>query len=538
MFEHAPWLPRDPAARWLVLAVLGVFVLLRQGLLLLLVLVVSAFSLWQNPRVQGWAMVNLMRHELRQPTQMPPEPSLKPETAGGLATNASGLQVAADLFRVTNVWNVHLRFTSNQWASLGPTPVPPVFHFIQPDGSVILRNPKALRNGLAGVLGIDLPWSQASLEFGDVVLSEVGARFKGNGTFVNSQRSYKRPYKIDLSRGQNSGRIAGRTVLNFHNLTADNSCLSDTLAYEFFRNAGVPAPRTSFARLRLTVQGRFEGRLLGLYVMVENPDREWAREQFGVGGVALFKPVTYELFKDLGEDWKAYNAIYDPKTNTKPEQQQRIIQLAKLMTHASDVEFAAQVGELIDIEEFARFLACEVILSNYDGILSNGQNFLLYLDPRTNRIGFIPWDLDHCWGEFPLVGTKTQREQASLWHPWLGENRFLERMLAAEPVRECYRRELQHLRETLFVPERLGHRVDEVAALVRPFVAEESPQRLSRFETTVGGGGTAAGRDGSPPQAEKWTFSLKGFFAARAVSVTDQLEGRSQGMVIGRKPSH
>jgi hypothetical protein len=169
--------------------------------------------------------------------------------------------------------------------------------------------------------------------------------------------------------------------------------------------------------------------------------------------------VTYELFKDLGDDWKAYAGIYDPKTKTKSKHHRRVIELARFVTAASDSDFAGRVGEFIDLDEFARFLACEVVLSNYDSILDNGQNFLLYLDPRTDKFGFIPWDLDHSWGEFPLIGTADLRERVSLWHPWVGENRFIERMLTAGPFRERYRREIERLLETLFVPERLNRRL-------------------------------------------------------------------------------
>jgi spore coat protein H len=491
--------------------------------------------LWRIPAVQGWVMLQILRHQVGQPAEVPPSPALTSQEAAWLTTNASSLHLAAALFEPTNVWDVQLKFTSNQWTALGPNTVPPIPGFIRPDGSVILRNPKASRNGLAGVLGIDFPWSNAALDFDDVKFATVAVRFKGNGTFIDSQRTYKRPFKVDLAKDEKSRQLAGRTTLNFHNLTADASCLSDTLAYEFFRNAGVPASRTAFARLRLTIEGRFEDRLLGLYILVENPDAQWAREQFGVAGVALFKPVTYELFEDLGDDWERYQDIYDPKTKTRPKQRRRLIDLAKLLTHASDRQFSQQVGDFIDLDEFARYLACEVLLSNYDGILSNGQNFLLYLDPRTERFGFIPWDLDHSWGEFPFIGTREQREHASVWHPWVGENRFLEKMLATELFRQRYRRELERLRETAFVPEHLGARVAELATVVRPFIAEESTRRLKRFEDDIfeGREGVEEGGTGKSTHG----FSHKRFFAARAQSVSDQLAGRSEGVILSRRPT-
>ncbi len=59
-------------------------------------------------------------------------------------------------------------------------------HFLQPDGTVLLRNPEAQRSGLAGVLGFDFDWTRASLEFGGIAFTNVAVRFKGNCTYLNS----------------------------------------------------------------------------------------------------------------------------------------------------------------------------------------------------------------------------------------------------------------------------------------------------------------------------------------------------------------
>jgi hypothetical protein len=519
------FLPRSRFIRFLFVAFCAVIL----AVLSLVTVVFTAVLLWQNPKAQSWVMLRMLRHGMDQPAQAPPEARISKAETALLLTNTSALKTATDLFGPTNIWDVQLHFTSNQWAGLGPTHVQPVAGFLQPDGSVILRNPNATRNGLSGVFGLDFPWSTADLQFGEQRFQNAGARFKGNGTFVDSQRSYKRPFKVELNKHAKGMRLAGIKTLNFHNLTADASCLRDTLAYEFFREAGVPASRTAFARMRLSIDGRFADRLLGLYLLVENPDAKWAESQWGSADIALFKPVTYDLFKDLGNDWNRYQGIYDPKTKVTPGQTRRLIELARLMTHGSDGEFSERIAQFIDVDEFARFLACQVILSNYDGPLSDGQNFLIYLDPRTERFGFVPWDLDHSWGEFKFLGTVRQKEEASVWHPWVGENRFLERMLRVNAVRECYRKELQRIRTTLFIPERLSKRFSELAEVVRPFIAEESASRLARFQQEIA----------DPPltNSAPHSYSFKRFITERAASIDQQLQGASNGVILTRRQS-
>lgn len=526
---------RLPAAGWRRwLALLGVTVV---GLFLFLVaLGVSVWGAFQNPTFQGWFFAKMMEMTPpATPEETPGKAGIIPSYTGPVG-DALAARTAADLFRSTNVWNVHLQFTAPEWEAIQHRRVPQVSGWMKPDGAITLRNPKASRNGLAGVLGIDFPWSTGAVEFGGASFTNAAVRFKGNGTYLGAIRSYRKSFKVDLDEHVKGQALAGRSIFNLGNLSADFTCLSDTLAYEFYRDAGVPAPRTAFARVFLSIAGQETNRLLGPYIMVENPDGEWARDAFGVKGVALFKPVTLELFSDLGTNWSDYEGIYDPKTKVTPEQQQRIMEMARWVTHASDEEFARQVGDYVDVDEFARFLAGEVLLANYDGILCNGQNFLFYLDPRTRRVGFIPWDLDHSWGEFPFVGTADQRERSSIWQPWVGSNRFLERMMAVPAVKERYRSTLQHLLDTVFVPERLNHRVNDAASAVRPLITEWSTNRLARLETAVSDTEQSGSRDGTNPMdPNRPSWQLKRFIAARSASVRQQLEGKTEGVVLTRQ---
>jgi spore coat protein CotH len=302
------------------------------------------------------------------------------------------------------------------------------------------------------------------------------------------------------------------------------------LGYEFYREAGVPAIGTAFARVLLTIEGRFTNRVTGLYLLTEDPEADWAEETFGTPGVAVFKPVTSDLFKYLGEDWAAYERPYNAKTKVTPAQQQRLIALTRVCTEADDPEFNREIGGFVDLRALATWLACETTLANYDGLFTTGQNFLLYLDPRTDRFSFGPWDLDHSWGEFPFVGTAETREHASIWHPWTGANRFLERMLAHDEFRAAYRAELERLQATLFQPERLGRKLDELAGLIRPFVAEESTNRLARFEQCVADTWSDGARDGDPLDRIRPAYPLKRLFDARAKSVRAQLAGTETGV--------
>ena len=309
----------------------------------------------------------------------------------------------------------------------------------------------------------------------------------------------------------------GVTKLNLHNNITDPTWMNEPLAYRLYRDAKVPAPRTSYARVYLTVPGKYDKRFAGLYSVVENVDDHFIELNFANKHGALFKPVSTNLFNYLGPDWAKYNQTYDPKGTLTAEQKQRLIDFTKLVTQANDTEFAARLPEFLDLEEFARYMAVMVFLSDVDGILGSGQNFYLYLDPKTQKFTFLPWDQDHSFGQFPYTGSQEQRNELSIYRPWIGRNRFLERVYATETFKKLYFARLQEFSRTIFEPQRFAAQVDEVAAAIRPAVQQES--KLDRFDRAVAGNSRSM-------------VPIKPFVKQRARSLADQLAGKSRGAHI------
>jgi hypothetical protein len=446
-----------------------------------------------------------------------------------LARNAPP-KAPEELFQMTNIWPVKLTFRPDQWRKIAPSHVPPVGDIFN-GGRIILRNPKAKRSGLAGVLGFEFNWVEARLNFGGERFDAVGVRYRGNGTFVNSLYGPKQSLKLDVSKFAKTNRLAGIHELNFLNTIVDYSYLHDVLAEELFRELGAIAPRTAYAYVTLDPgTGKDEPR--GLFVAMENIDSDFAEHRFGTRKAPIFKPVTYDLFEDLGDDWSAYDKIYDLKTKATPEEQQRVIDFAKLVSHATDEEFARRLPEFLDFDEFAAFLGGHVLLSSYDGFLVNGQNFYVYLDPRSHKFGFVPWDQDHAWGDFGHVGTNEGREGASIWEPAIYDFRFLKRVMKAESFRAVYRAKLENALTNSFSKETLFAKVDDLAKRIRPAVAAESDFRLKRFDQAISNEWLPGPRDGNPEGPDAPVHQIKRFISNRIQSVRAQLDGRDKGHKI------
>lgn len=395
--------------------------------------------------------------------------------------------------------------------------------------AAMLQGPEGKRNGLASAMGIEFVYVHADLEFEGRLLRDVAVRYKGNGTFMESRGSLKRSLKIDLNKYAKGQALGDVTKLTLQNNVTDASWMNEVLSYRLFRDAGVPAPRTTYARVFVTVPGKFDRKYFGLYSLSENVDKQFAERNFGTKRGAIFKPVTPNLFADLGPDWSKYTQTYDPKTDLYDEQKQAVMELCRLVTHAEDAEFAARIGHRIDLHEFARYMAVTVWLSDLDGLLGLGQNVYLHLHPKTHLIQFIPWDQDHSFGQFPR-GNQEQRDNMSIHHPSASQGRFLDRMFKVEAFKKLYLARMEEFSKTIFQPDRLARQVDEIAAAIRPAVLEESQSKVARFDKAVAGeilSGGGFGFFGGPG-----IKTIKPFAVARTKSVSDQIAGTSEGQTV------
>ena len=264
--------------------------------------------------------------------------------------------------------------------------------------STMLLAPEGKRNGIAVALGIEFEYVHADLEFEGHLLKDVGVRYKGNGTFMESRDSLKRSLKIDLNQYAKGQSLGGVKTLTLQNNVTDASMMNEVLAYRLYRDAGVPAPRTAYAKVFVTVPGKYERKYLGLYSMTEAVDKQFAQRHFGTKRRCHLQAGGPSLFTDLGADWAAYNQIYDPKVALHDEQKKAVMELSRFVTQADDAAFAAHIGEFIDLPEFARFMAVMVYLSDLDGILGPGQNLFLHLHPKNQQFAVHPL------GPGPFVG--------------------------------------------------------------------------------------------------------------------------------------
>src|SRR5688500_10502252 len=357
-------------------------------------------------------------------------------------TNVTSIR-AAEFFAPTKVWTAHLSMSAEAWQAMQP-------RYGSSGGGFASRflGPPGGRNGVAARQGIEFDYVRATLRIDDWTFRDVAVRYKGNGSFLRATRagSDKISLKVDLNKHVKGQRLAGLTTINLQNNITHAGWMNEVLAYRLDRDAGALAPRTAYAQVYLHIEGQDRPRYLGLYSISENVDENFFEERFGTRKGAILKPSTQELFTDWGPDWSAYDQAYDPKTDLTDAQKERIIALGRLVSASADEEFAAAIGDYVDLDDFARYFAVLAWLANHDSLLQNGQNFYTYLHPDTNRMHFIAWDQDFSFGN-----GRNYSAGWSIHTPWNGNNRFLSRVYAVDAFRSKYLARMAEFSERLFL---------------------------------------------------------------------------------------
>ncbi|MBI3862160.1 MAG: CotH kinase family protein [Planctomycetia bacterium] len=372
------------------------------------------------------------------------------------------------------------------------------------------------------MFGMNLPWATGSVSIDGQTIDNVGVRYKGNGTIGDAARTVKKSFKIDLDHFGGTGRFHGRKTLNLHCGVADPSKCREALGYRLYRASGVPAPRTAFAEVWLDVPGKYDNSLLGLYIIVEQPDKQFLQAHFGSDKGLLMKPEGLRDFVDMGDDWKKYTTQLKPKRDATDEEAARMIAFARLASKADDEEFRREIDSYLEIDGYLRYLATTAFISNSDSFFALGHNYYAYLHPATGKLHFFPWDLDRSFANLPIFGSKQKQMDFSMTHPYSGSHRLTERLLEMPGMSERYQNLLKELAATVFARESVLRDVESLEAEIKaPF--ERDAQAAKVRKDGIAGFGPFV-MLGQPPD-------LRTFVDRRTKSVAAQLAGTSQGHI-------
>jgi len=217
-------------------------------------------------------------------------------------------------------------------------------------------------------------------------------------SFAGSRSQDKPSIRLDFDKfNPSQGKVAEESLglknLTLNNSVQDPSYVRQIIGYDIFRQAGLPFPLCNYAKVTIN------GDDYGAYINLEPFKKAFVERNFGGNDKGNLYEI--ELHQDLVE---AKTSI--PKGGISFEGFSKFEDLADLQKAAAQLKIKtlAAASQVVDMDNFIRYYALEIILKHWDGYAIQRNNTYLYNDvvavanPEAGKgnvkIKFIPSGID------------------------------------------------------------------------------------------------------------------------------------------------
>jgi spore coat protein CotH len=327
-----------------------------------------------------------------------------------------------------------------------------------------------------------------------------GFRGGGMGT-LKAEEPENLPWLISFDEYVDGRRYQERTEIAVRPATgmASTTGLNEAVALSLVALSGEPSQRFAFSTFTIN------DRPTVTRLVVEHPDQTYANTLAGDG--VLYKSRASSQFTDQGDDQTEYLDDFDQVNKKGSQDLQPVIELIRWVDSASDEQFAAGLADRVDVASFARYVALQNLLLNFDDMSGPGKNYYLYYNLDTRTFTVVTWDLNLAMsgdaaqgphdagrlGGFPGAGLGGQQGQQpgdgqlpeGFQPPGGGQgpgagaglmqgNRLKERFLASTVFKKTYEDAYRKLYQKLYASGAAAAAVDRSSALLKAAGADAS----------------------------------------------------------------
>jgi hypothetical protein len=292
-------------------------------------------------------------------------------------------------------------------------------------------------------------WFPAQVTIDGQTVAQVGVRKKG---FIGSLSETRPSLKLSIDEYVEGQRFSGMERITLNNGRQDPSRVRTCLAYDVFRAAGLPAPRCSFARVRVN------GEELGVYVHVEAVKKDFLRRHFDDDEGLLYEGTL----SDFRAGW---TGTFEKKTNEDEPDDRAALDAVVRALEVPDERLLESLESVIDVDAFFTFWATEVLVAHWDGYAGNLNNFFVYRDPLTERFYFLPWGTDGVFARSPFLGAGAPESVYAM-------GQLARRLYLLPAGRARYLERLDRLLAEVWSEAELGAELQRLRALLGPAVLD------------------------------------------------------------------
>jgi len=253
-------------------------------------------------------------------------------------------------------------------------------------------------------------WMKADLVVDGTFLEDVGLRLKGNSTLqgltrpgeetategrpggmgrstLSTEDPANLPWLVDMDKYEDGRAYQGHDqfVLRVGGMGGGTAVLNEALSVELL--AASEQAGQDYTYTSLSVNGSAPvSRLL-----IEHMDTPFA-ESLGDG--VLYKQLASGSFTYQGDDPTEYADDFKQVNLVGDRDLAPVIAFLKWLDGADDAAFAAELGDWVDVDSFASYVATQNLLLNFDDMAGPGRNLYLWYDLGTRKLSVVTWDMN------------------------------------------------------------------------------------------------------------------------------------------------
>lgn len=270
--------------------------------------------------------------------------------------------------------------------------------------------------------------------------------------------------------------------------------------YDLFKRFGVwTAPRASYARLTIYVEGDAQPAYFGVYSIIEAVNDDYLK----------YRVLQGKFTDDNGNLWKAnwgadlssmddskmgvenitlnpstmQTYVYDLKTNKKNGLAAAKVQLKNFVNEMSSLpsgsaELKTFLEQKMDVDLFLRAYAVNVMVGMWDDYWFNKNNFYFYFDTN-GKFYFIPYDYDNTLGT--SIGMNSGTQDMLNWGALDDSRLFMKKIMSITAFKNQYKayiKELANANNDLFDTNKSIARIQQWHAMIGNYIVNDTKEDM------------------------------------------------------------
>ena len=196
-------------------------------------------------------------------------------------------------------------------------------------------------------------------------IDSIGIKLRGSTSLYSDQK----PLVLDFNKFVKGQKFDGLKKLGLRNNFKDPFLQKEALAYEFYRRAGLPSPRTSFAEVYLG------DTFVGIYTLTEIIDKTFLKNNYASNDGSLYKGAhdfrgfSVEVLEGDLEAYERFEIEHTP----------------------------LNLDEYVNVDHFIKQMAVDIIIGDWDSYAYHRHNFYIYYELESKQLQFINWDHNYAF---------------------------------------------------------------------------------------------------------------------------------------------